>query len=105
LKRSKRRYLLLQFDADGTLSQREFIDAVWGSITQLYGESGASSTNLSLINYNEERKSALIRISLNALQSVRASLALITRIADKEASVHVIRISGTIKSLGEKTKQ
>lgn len=105
MKRSKRRYLLLQFDADGTLSQREFIDAVWGSITRLYGESGASSTNLSLINYNEERKSALIRISLNALQSVRASLALITRIADKKASVHVIRISGTIKSLEEKTKQ
>ena len=105
MKRSKRRYLLLQIDLDGSLSQREFLDAVWGSITRLYGESGASLTNLSLINYDEKKKSALLRVSLNALQPVRASLALITRISDRAAAVHVIKISGTIKSLGARIAQ
>jgi len=105
LKWSKRRYLLLQIDTDAALSQREFTDAVWSAITRLYGEYGASSTNLSLINYDEEKKSALIRVSLNALQPVRASLALITRIADRDATVHVIGISVTVKSLKEKAKQ
>jgi RNase P/RNase MRP subunit POP5 len=105
LKRSKRRYLLLQIDVDGSLNEREFLDAVWGSITRMYGESGASLTNMSLIKYDEEKKSALIRVSLSALQSVRASLALITRVSDRSVAVQVIKISGTIKSLGARTAQ
>lgn len=103
MKRSKRRYLLLQIDIDDGLSQREFLEAIWGSIEKLYGENGASYANLSLINYDESAKRAIVRISLNALQPVRASLALITRIAERCAAVHVSRISGTIKSLEEKT--
>lgn len=102
MKRSKRRYLLLQIDSDGALSQRDFLDAAWGSITKLYGESGASCASLLLINFDEDTKRALVRVSLDALQPFRASLALITRIADREAAVHVVKVSGTIKSLREK---
>jgi len=105
LKRSKRRYLLLQIDVEGSLNEREFLDAIWGSIARLYGENGASLTNMSLIKYDEEKKSALIRVSLSALQIVRASIALITRISDRSAAVQVIKISGTIKSLGARTAQ
>lgn len=102
MKRQKRRYLLLRIDSDSKPSQQDLIEAIWGSITKLYGECGASATNLSVINYNEENKRALIRVSLNALQSIRASLALITRIGDKDAAIHLISVSGTMKSL-EKT--
>jgi RNase P/RNase MRP subunit POP5 len=104
LKRVKRRYLALQVDADGVPSRREVMDAVWSAVATLYGEYGASLTSLSLIDYNPEKKTGVIRTSLVAANLVRASLASITSVAGREAAVHVLAVSGTVKSLREKLK-
>ena len=105
MKRVKRRYLALQVDSDGVPSRKEFIDAVWSAVAKLYGEYGASLTSLSLIDYDMEEKTAVIRTSLPTLDLVRASLASITSVADREATVHVLAVSGTIKALCEKVKR
>jgi len=99
LKRVKRRYIALQLESECMPAEREFIDAVWSAITKLYGEVGASLTGLALIDFNEERKVAVLRVSLATLRLVRASLATISSIAGKEASVHVLGVSGTLKAL------
>ncbi len=99
MKRVKRRYLAVQVDIEGKLSQREFLDAVWKAIMQLFGEYGASQTGLTLIDFNEDSKTGIIRVSLVTLQQVRAALASITHISGKDAAIHVTGISGTIKSL------
>jgi RNase P/RNase MRP subunit POP5 len=70
----------------------------------LYGEYGASQTGLALVDFNEEEKTAIIRVSLITLQQVRAAIASITRIAGKDAAIHVVAVSGTIKSLRDKTE-
>ena len=101
MKRVKRRYLAVQIDCEAVV-QRDFLDAVWAAVTRLYGEYGASQTGLSLIDFNEEKKTGTIRVSLVMLQQVRAATASITRIQGKEAALHVTAISGTIKSLHEK---
>ncbi|MBN1244698.1 hypothetical protein JXA31_03805 [Candidatus Bathyarchaeota archaeon] len=103
MKRVKRRYLALQVDSDGVPSGKEFIDAVWGAVTKLYGEHGASLTSLALIDYDLEKKTAVVRTSLATLDLVRASLATITSVAGSEAAVHILAVSGTIKALHEKT--
>jgi RNase P/RNase MRP subunit POP5 len=99
LKRIKRRYLALQIDVDGALSRREFTDALWSAVVKLYGEYGASLTSLVLIDYDLEKKTAVIRTSLAALDLVRASLSSITCLANRDAAVHVFAVSGTIKAL------
>jgi len=104
LKRIKRRYLALQLDSDGLHSRKQFMEAVWGAVTKLYGEHGASLTSLALIDYDLERKIAVLRTSLATLDLVRASLALINSVAGSEAAVHVIAISGTINALHKKTR-
>jgi len=104
LKRVKRRYLALLLDCERLPSEREFIDAVWASVTRLYGEVGASLTGLTLISLDVERKIAVIRISLVALSVVRASLAATTSLANSEASVHVLAVSGTLKALYSNVK-
>lgn len=101
----KRRYLALQIEVERMPNEREFIDAVWSSIVQLYGEFGASQTGLALISYDIERNSAVIRTALGALSMVRSSVALITSLAGTKASVHILAISGTIKSLCPKPTQ
>jgi RNase P/RNase MRP subunit POP5 len=94
----------LQVDSDGAPTPKEFMDAVWGAVTKLYGEHGASLTGLALISYNAEEKTAVIRTALAALDTVRASLASITSVANRTAAVHVTAVSGTIKALHEKLK-
>jgi RNase P/RNase MRP subunit POP5 len=102
LKRVKRRYLALQIESDGIISQKELMDAVWGAVTKLYGECGASLASLSLIDYDVEKRYAVIRVSLVSLNMVRASLASITSVANRDAAVRVLAVSGTIKSLYER---
>ena len=104
MKRIKHRYLAVEVDFEGMLIQRDFFDAVWASVTRLYGEFGASKTGLALIDFDEEERTAIIRVSLAMLQQVRAATASITRIAGREAAVHVRAISGTLKSLRDKAR-
>jgi len=104
LKRIKRRYLALQVDSEGAPPPKEFIDAVWSAVTKLYGEYGASLTSLRLIDYKVEKKTAIIRATLTTLGMVRTALASITSISTREAAVHVMAVSGTIKSLREKSE-
>lgn len=102
MKRVKRRYLAVQIDFEGALSQLDFLDAVWAAVKRLFGEFGASQTGLALIDFDEESGTSIIRVSLATLQQVRAAIASITRISGKDAAIHVIAVSGTIKSLREK---
>lgn len=99
MKRIKRRYLALQLDCEGVPAERELMDAIWAAVTKLYGEVGASLTGLTLIDFDVERKVAVVRVSLAALGMVRASLATVTSIAGREAAVHVLAVSGTLKAL------
>ena len=102
MKRVKRRYLALRIESDGIISQKELMDAVWGAVAKLYGECGASLSSLSLIDYDVEKRYAVIRVSLASLSMVRASLASITSVANRDAAVRVLAVSGTIKSLYER---
>jgi ribonuclease P/MRP protein subunit POP5 len=99
LKRVKRRYLAVQLECESLPSEREFMDTVWAAVTKLYGEVGASLTGLALINFDGARKIFVIRSSLLSLSVVRASLASVTGVSGKAASMHVLAVSGTLKAL------
>jgi RNase P/RNase MRP subunit POP5 len=100
LKRVKRRYLALQLDVESLPSEYEFMNAVWAAVTRLFGEYGASMASLALISYDCEHKSAIIRANLGVVDDVRAALATLTSFgAGKQAAVHVLAVSGTIKAL------
>jgi RNase P/RNase MRP subunit POP5 len=99
MKRVKRRYLALQLEMESVPSEKELMDAIWGSVTRIYGEVGASLTSMALINFDVSRKIVVIRTSLETLDSVRSSLACITKVAGIVTCVHVLAVSGTIKAL------
>jgi RNase P/RNase MRP subunit POP5 len=98
LKRVKRRYLALEIDTLESYIQNDFLDAVWNSLTKLYGEHGASQVNLNLIRFDVENKTAIVRVNLASLEIMRAALACLTKIAGKPAAVHVSKVSGTLKA-------
>jgi len=105
LKKTRARYLALTVDSEGMFGSREFMSAVWDAVLRLYGEYGASRTGLALIDYDAEKKLAILRTVHTTVDMVRAALASITKICDKPVAVHVLAVSGTIKALSEKIRQ
>ena len=95
----RRRYLALKLVTEHSVSREDLMNAIWDSIIQLFGEYGASQTNLTLIRYNSERNYAVIRCSHKVLEMVSASVASITEINRKPAAIHIQRVSGTLKAL------
>ncbi len=98
----RRRYLAAQLETVSKINQREFIESVWSAVTKLFGEYGASQTELALIEYDVEKGFAVIRTKHTALNMVRAALASITRIGDAPVAVRVLVVSGTLKALRKK---
>ena len=97
--------MALAIDGYESCGQDQFMDALWDSITKLYGEHGASQVNLSLIRFNVEENIAVIRVNNTSVDMTRAALACLTNIAGKPAAVHVLRVSGTLKALHKKLNQ
>jgi RNase P/RNase MRP subunit POP5 len=105
LKGIRRRYLALEIDSDGLLDSREFMDAVWGAVLKLYGEYGASRAGLALIDYDMEKRFAVIRTMHTTVDMVRTALASMTKIGNKPVAIHVLTVSGTIKALYKKVNK
>jgi len=98
----KRRYLAVKAESEKPIQGKEVLSAVWNAITQLFGEYGASQCELTLIRNRKQRDYFILRCSRKALPMIRASIASITEIGEKPATIHVLRVSGTLKALREK---
>jgi RNase P/RNase MRP subunit POP5 len=104
LRRIKRRYLALEIDYDEAFGSKELMDTIWNAISRLFGEYGASKAGLTLIDYDVKRRLLVVRVAHTALGMVYAALASIAKIQDKPVAVHVITVSGTIKTLYKRIK-
>jgi len=101
-KRVRRRYLALRVVSEQHVDERDVMDAVWKAVFELFGEYGASRTNVSLIEYDPQRNYAVVRCSHTALERLRASIASITDIDGEPAVIRVIGVSGTLRALRKK---
>lgn len=102
IKREKRRYLALEVAGDQPVDERAVLDAVHASVIRLFGEYGASKTNLKLIKYIPEKRQVVIRCSHIMQEKVRAAIASIMELNGKTAAVHVVGVSGTLKALAKR---
>ena len=102
IRRVKQRYLALKIESVESFEEDDIKDAVWNAVTQLFGEYGASQAGLFLIQYDRERKEAVLRCSHKALPMVQASIASVTLMKDKPVVMHVLRVSGTLRALKKK---
>ena len=103
IKREKRRYLALEAVNEQPLNEGKILDAVQASVHRLFGEYGASKTNLKLIKYVPEKRQVVVRCSHTMLEEVRAAIASTVEVNGKAAAIHVVGVSGTLKALSKKT--
>jgi len=102
LKTMKRRYLAIKIDIAQEIEEKELKNEVWNAIERLFGEYGASKTGFVLISYDTAKNYAILRCTSSMLEAFRASLASLTEISGKPAVIHVLGVSGTLKSLKRK---
>jgi len=93
--------LLLQIESGETFTQDEVMSTIWKAVTKLYGETGASKTGLSLIEYDQMQRTATVRVLLKAAGPARASIASVTEIRGRPVALHVLKVSGSIRGLGK----
>lgn len=98
----RKRYLAFRVASDESVSEADLADAVWNAVLRLFGEYGASKTNLSFIEYNSEKGWGVVRCSHRTVEIVRASIASVTGIKENSVAIHVLGVSGTLKALREK---
>ena len=101
-RRVRRRYIAVKIDGNSAVKKEDIYKAVWNSILRLFGEYGASQTDLRIIDYNSESRQAVLRCSHKALPIVKASIPCVTQIDGRPAAIHISLISGTLKSLKRK---
>jgi len=98
----RRRYIAVKIDSDQAPKKEDVYGTIWNSLLRLFGEYGASQTDLRLIEYDSENRQAVLRCFHDALPLVKAAIPCVTRIGGRTASIHIQLVSGTIKSLKRK---
>ena len=94
-----RRYLAISLDGGDAYSEQEISDALYQAVRELFGDYGVSDIRPRLLEYDEEKREGIVRCNRDSTREMRAVLALITEISNREAAVRVTGASGTIKSL------
>jgi RNase P/RNase MRP subunit POP5 len=95
----KRRYLKFFLTSDLEIKSSSFLKAIQNSLIRLFGVKGLLDSNLKLITYDEKNGVGIIRCNHTSTRLVRAAIAMITHIESTPISIHVMKSSGTIKSL------
>ena len=62
----RKRYLAFKVVSKQPVNKGDVADAVWNAVLRLFGEYGASQTNLALIEYDQEKSWGIIRCSHRA---------------------------------------
>ena len=102
--RPRARYLAYEVISDTKIEFADVINAIWFSVIGLLGELGAAEAHMRVIkdSWNAPKQVGLLRVSHTAVEPVRASLALASRIGDTPVIIRVLGVSGTIKGARKK---
>ena len=98
----RRRYLYVKVTSSRTITEEQFINALYDKVHFLYGVTGASEMNLRLIEWDDSEQAGIIRVHHTMLTQTRASIAQIQELSDAKVRLDVVRVSGTIKTLKSK---
>ena len=94
------RYLAVRVVSESPVRRGAFIDAITHSALSLLGDVTASMCNISLFGFDDGM--AVVRCEREWTEETRCALATIHTIKGQRVGLHVLGISGTVKSATEK---
>ncbi|MFP4655914.1 MAG: Rpp14/Pop5 family protein [Methanohalobium sp.] len=93
--RNRKRYLAFELISEESVTREELIKEIFSCAGSLIGDLGSSECNIRLLSF--ENSKGIIRCNHNTTEKTRASLATVTNIGGKQAVIHILGISGTVK--------
>lgn len=102
--RERERYIVFEVISKGDFSYDELSRSIWFTTLAFLGELGASSCGIKLIRnlWDERTKRGVIRCFHNKIEEIRSALTMIRKIGNEDVIVHVLGVTGTIKSAKRK---
>lgn len=101
--RAKKRYLAFELISEVPVVRSDLVKEVMFSASSLLGDVTASECDIKVLGFEESK--GIIQCSHTKVKETRASLATLTRVNGKRATVHILGTSGTIKRATEKFLQ
>ncbi|MEM5853991.1 MAG: Rpp14/Pop5 family protein [Candidatus Aenigmatarchaeota archaeon] len=101
--REKERYVKFKVISEAPISYSDLEAAILNCLMDFYGELGFSNLSFWLIKnlWNEKEQIGVIKCNNKVVQKVLAGLALIQKIGKSRVIFKVLKVSGTIKGLGD----
>jgi ribonuclease P/MRP protein subunit POP5 len=102
--RTGKRYMVFRIISEKGLPYEEIRNAVHNALLGWLGESGFARAGCRIVKnlFDEKEQVCWMSCSTGSIDAVRTALALLHQIGDQRVIVHVLRVSGTIKSAKEK---
>lgn len=104
--REKKRYIAVKLIAEEPLIFSDIETAIKETLLHFYGSFVYSTFSLKIIKnlFNQKENIVVLRCNNLAVNKVLLGISLIARIGDVRVIPKIIRVSGTIKSLGKVIK-
>jgi ribonuclease P/MRP protein subunit POP5 len=102
--RAKSRYVVFEIISEKPATFADFTASVWNSMMGFLGELQASEARVWIIRnlYDEKTQRGVMKCSHDRIEHVRAALSMIQMVGETRAIVHIIGVTGTIKSARNK---
>ena len=101
--RAKKHYLAFELISEEPASRSDIVKEVISSASSLLGDVTTSNCDIKVLGF--EKGKGIIQCSHTKVKETRASMAALTRINGKRATLHVLGTSGTVKGATEKFLQ
>lgn len=102
--REKQRYLVFDIIADEPPRFGPVVGTIWDAALDFLGEKGVADADIWVMKdqYDAEQGQGMLRVRKDAVDEVRAALALIQEIGADTVTVHVLGVTGTVNSARDK---
>ena len=97
--REKRRYMHFKIECNRRLTEVEAREELYHALLSFIGELGFSKANPKLVEFKDN--SGVLMCSNKEVPSVKAALALVSKIKDGDGCVRVLKVSGMINRLND----
>jgi ribonuclease P/MRP protein subunit POP5 len=101
--RAKKRYLAFELISEAPVSRSDLVREIMSSASFLLGDITASKCEIKVLGFDDCK--GIIQCSHTRVKETRASMAALTRINGRRATLHVLGTSGTVKRVTEKFLQ
>ena len=102
--RQPKRYVVFEVVSEHPIAYQDLVNAVWNSTLNFLGEAVASEVRpWFIVNmYNSQTQKGILKCAHNAVEQMRAALALIAIVGESRCVVRILGVTGTIKAAQEK---